>query len=240
MKEIFDFIKDLGLREFNEIAIVVRFVLAVICGGLIGIEREHKHRPAGFRTHILVCLGAAATTLTGQYLLVLADYMSMPIVSDPARLGAQVISGIGFIGAGTIIVTKRRQVKGLTTAAGLWTSAIIGLAIGVGYYEVAIYATLLILVTEILLSRLDWFILSHAKNINVYIEYTNAENLADIMNEIKKREISVIDVEIAKARSETEHRISAILSLQLPRKTSQGEILTAMSKVEGVSAVEEL
>ena len=240
MKEIFDFIKDLGLREFNEIAIVVRFVLAVICGGLIGIEREHKHRPAGFRTHILVCLGAAATTLTGQYLLVLADYMSMPIVSDPARLGAQVISGIGFIGAGTIIVTKRRQVKGLTTAAGLWTSAIIGLAIGVGYYEVAIYATFLILVTEILLSRLDWFILSHAKNINVYIEYTNAENLADIMNEIKKREISVIDVEIAKARSETEHRISAILSLQLPRKTSQGEILTAMSKVEGVSAVEEL
>lgn len=236
MAVVWEFIKGLELREFNEAAIVLRFVLAAICGGLIGIEREHKHRPAGFRTHILVCLGAAATTMTGQYLLTLGSN----VTSDPARLGAQVIAGIGFIGAGTIIVTKRRQVKGLTTAAGLWTSAIIGLAIGVGYYEVAVYATFLILVTEILLSRLDWLLLSHAKNINVYIEYTNAENLTDIMNEIKLREISVIDVEIAKARSETDHHISAILSLQLPKKASQNEILTAISKLDGVNAVEEL
>lgn len=240
MDMIWEFIKSLELREFNEIAITVRFIFAVLCGGLIGIEREHKHRPAGFRTHILVCLGAAVTTLTGQYLLTLGDLSSYPITSDPARLGAQVISGIGFIGAGTIIVTKRRQVKGLTTAAGLWTSAIIGLAIGVGYYEVAIYATFLILVTEILLSRLDWLIHSKAKNINIYVEYTNSENLTGIMGEIKQREIEVVDIEIAKARSETDHRISAVLSLQLPKKTSQNAILAAISNIDGVHTVEEL
>lgn len=240
MNVIWEFVKGLELRQFNEISVVLRFVLAMICGGLIGIEREHKHRPAGFRTHILVCLGAAVTTLTGQYLLTLAELSSMPMTSDPARLGAQVISGIGFIGAGTIIVTKRREVKGLTTAAGLWTSAIIGLAIGVGYYEAALYATFLILVTEILLSRLDWFLLSHAKNINIYVEYTNVDNLTEIMSEIKQREISVVDVEIAKARSETEHRISAILALQMPRKVSQNEVLTSISKIDGVRTVEEL
>lgn len=236
MTAVWEFIKNLDLRGFNDISVLIRFVLATICGGLIGIEREHKHRPAGFRTHILVCLGAATTTLTGQYLIAAFGVG----VTDPARLGAQVIAGIGFIGAGTIIVTKRRQVKGLTTAAGLWASAIIGLAIGVGYYEVAIYATALILITEILLSKLDWLLLSHAKNINVYIEYANAENLTDIMNEIKAREISVVDVEIAKARSHTENHISAILSLELPKRASQNEVLTVISKIDGVSVVEEL
>ena len=240
MSAVWEFIKSLNLREFNEMAIVIRFVCAVLCGGLIGIEREHKHRPAGFRTHILVCLGAAVTTLTGQYLLTLNEILPYAITSDPARLGAQVISGIGFIGAGTIIVTKRRQVKGLTTAAGLWTSAIIGLSIGVGYYEIALYATFLILITETLLSRLDWYIHSKAKNINIYIEYTDAENLTDIMSEIKKRAIEIIDVEIAKARSETDHRISAVLSLQLTKKSSQNKLLSAISNVEGVTTVEEL
>ena len=238
MNAVWNFIESLELRQLNEISIIIRFVIAAACGGLIGIEREHKHRPAGFRTHILVCLGAASTTMTGQYLLSLA-YIA-PITSDPLRLGAQVIAGIGFIGAGTIIVTKRRQVKGLTTAAGLWAAAIIGLAIGVGYYEVAIYATFLILMTEIFLSKVDWFILSHAKCINVYIEYTNAESISVIMNKLKNLEVRVVDVEIAKARSSTEHNISAILSLQLTKKMSQNAVLTAISESEGVCSVEEL
>ena len=240
LNAIVEFVKGLELRSLNELSIVLRFVLAALCGGLIGIEREHKHRPAGFRTHILVCIGAASTMMTGQYLLTLANTMPYPIVSDPARLGAQVIAGIGFIGAGTIIVTKRRQVKGLTTAAGLWASAIIGLAVGVGYYEVAIYATFLILVTEILLSRVDWWLHSHAKSINIYIEYTDVEKLSIIMRELKNIEIQVVDVEIAKARSATEHNISAILSLQLPKRASQHQVLTLRSKIDGVRTVEEL
>ena len=228
----FDFIRT---GELDWLSVFVRLAVAVVCGGCVGIERERKRRPAGFRTHILICLGAAMTTLTSQYLV-----LNLHLYTDMARLGAQVVAGIGFIGAGTIIVTKRRQVKGLTTAAGLWTSAIIGLAVGVGYYEIAAYATFLILITEILLSRLDWFLLSSAKSINVYVEYTSAEKLTDIMTEIKKREIQVNDVEISKARTETEHRVSAILSLQLPKKTSQNDILTAISKIDGIRTVEEL
>ena len=111
MLKCFDFV-----REMNFLATTVRLVLAVLCGGAIGMEREYKRRPAGFRTHILICLGAAVTTLTAQYI-----YLVLHLYTDVARLGAQVVAGIGFIGAGTIIVTKRQHVKGLTTAAGLWT-----------------------------------------------------------------------------------------------------------------------
>ena len=109
MLECFDFVRDVTL-----LSVAARMVLAVLCGGLIGLEREYKRRPAGFRTHILICLGAAMTTLTSQYL-----YLNMGMYTDISRLGAQVIAGVGFIGAGTIIVTKRQRVKGLTTAAGL-------------------------------------------------------------------------------------------------------------------------
>ena len=237
---MWDFFKNLDLRGFNEASVTLRFVLAVILGGLIGLEREHKHRPAGFRTHILVCLGAASTTMTSQYLLTLAPLFPGTFLSDPARLGAQVIAGIGFIGAGTIIVTRRRQVKGLTTAAGLWTAAIVGLAVGVGFYEAAVYATFLILLTEILLSKVDWYILSTARCINVYIEYTDAENLTAIMGVLKELEIQTVDVEITKTKPEGEVHMSALLFLQLTRRMPQNAVLTALSKVEGVRSVEEL
>ena len=131
MLHCFDFV-----REMDLLAVSVRLVLAMFCGGLIGIEREYKRRPAGFRTHILICLGAAMTTLTSQYL-----YLVLGLYTDIARLGAQVIAGIGFIGAGTIVVTKRQRVKGLTTAAGLWVAAIIGLMCGAGYAEAALIAS---------------------------------------------------------------------------------------------------
>ncbi len=241
MEAFVEFIKALDLRGLNEIAITLRFVCAVMCGGLIGLEREHKHRPAGFRTHILVCVGSALTTMTGQYLLTLSSINPDHFVSDPARLGAQVIAGIGFIGAGTIVVTKRRQVKGLTTAAGLWVSAIVGLAIGVGYYEAALYATFLMLMVEIFLSKLDWFLISNVKNINVYVEYTEAENLTVVLHKLKEEDVKILDVEITKNKLETEEvHISAVLMLKLTKKTDNNRVLETISGIDGVRAVEEL
>ena len=241
MEAFVEFIKALDLRGLNEIAITLRFVCAVLCGGLIGLEREHKHRPAGFRTHILVCVGSALTTMTGQYLLTLSSINPDHFVSDPARLGAQVIAGIGFIGAGTIVVTKRRQVKGLTTAAGLWVSAIVGLAIGVGYYEAALYATFLMLMVEIFLSKLDWFLISNVKNINVYVEYTEAENLTVVLHKLKEEDVKILDVEITKNKLETEEvHISAVLTLKLTKKTDNNRVLETISGIDGVRAVEEL
>ena len=107
-----------GLRTVTMLSVTVRMLLAVACGGIIGIEREYKRRPAGFRTHILICLGAAMTTLTSQYL-----YLNMHYYTDMARLGAQVVAGIGFIGAGTIIVARRQSAKGLTAAAASMRAA---------------------------------------------------------------------------------------------------------------------
>lgn len=120
------------LQGINLVSVPVRIALSLLVGGLLGIERGRKNRPAGFRTYMLVCLGSTLVMMTNQYV-----YQTFS-TSDPVRLGAQVISGIGFLGAGTIIVTGRNQIKGITTAAGMWTAAACGLAIGIGFYYGAI------------------------------------------------------------------------------------------------------
>lgn len=244
MQEFFasigEYFKSIDLRELNEASITLRLVLAIICGGLVGIEREHKHRPAGFRTHTLVCIGAALTVMTSQYLLTLKDMSSDNFVCDPARLGAQVIAGMGFIGAGTIIVTKRRQVRGLTTAAGLWTSAIMGLAIGVGFYEVALYATFLILVAELVFSRLEWFVLDNARSMNIYVEVLETEGLTQVVEEIKKYGAGIVDVEITKSKAAEGPYMSAIFSLSFNKRTPHEPLMTVISEISGVKTVEEL
>ena len=219
------------LREITTLSVMIRLLVAVLCGGFIGIEREHKRRPAGFRTHILICLGAAMTTTISQFL-----FLNMHMYTDMARLGAQVIAGVGFIGAGTIIVTKRRQVKGLTTAAGLWTCAIIGLAVGGGYFEAGIIATVVILVAEIFFSRFEYWVLVNSKNLNIYVEYNGSENLDTVIRMIKGYRIVIIDLEITKSGNNS----CAIFSLQLPKKISHDKIMTAISTSQGVVSVEEL
>ncbi|MDD6463693.1 MAG: MgtC/SapB family protein [Clostridiaceae bacterium] len=219
------------LRDVTTVSVLVRLFFAVLCGGAIGIEREHKRRTAGFRTHILICLGAAMTTMISQFLL-----YNMHLYTDIGRLGAQVIAGIGFIGAGTIIVTKRRQVKGLTTAAGLWTCAIIGLAIGAGYFEAALLSTIIILLAEIFFSRFEYWVLENAKNINIYVEYTGNENLDSVIRLLKSYRIVIIDLEITKSGVNS----CAIFQLQLPKKVSHDKIMTSISASEGIISVEEL
>ena len=213
---------------------VLRMLLAVICGGLIGIEREHKRRPAGFRTHILICLGASLTTLTSQYI-----YLQLDMFTDLTRLGAQVIAGIGFIGAGTIIVTKRRQVKGLTTAAGLWASAIVGLAVGAGYFEAALIATAMILLVELVLSRFEWFLMSTARDIHLYVEYKENDALEKIDEYLRNRSIVISDLHITKSAGSSKLPC-AIYSLQLPRKMTHDRVMTALTEIAGVVSVEEL
>ncbi len=232
MGEFLDYIRFAD--EFHMWGAVLRMVLAVICGGIIGIEREFKRRPAGFRTHILICLGASLTTITSQYL-----YLEMNMFTDLARLGAQVIAGIGFIGAGTIIVTKRRQVKGLTTAAGLFASAILGLAIGAGFLEAALIATVLILVVELLLSRLEYFVMSTARTVHLYIEYKQNDSLTEMTEYMRSHHITVSDLQITKSGAVTQNPC-AIFSLDLPRKLSHDKVMTALSEIDGVISVEEL
>ena len=193
-----------GLRTVTLASVTVRMLLAVLCGGIIGIERAYKRRPAGFRTHILICLGAAITTLTSQYL-----YLNLHYYTDMARLGAQVVAGIGFIGAGTIVVTRQQRVKGLTTAAGLWASAIIGLTIGGGFYEGALLATALVFFAESVLSRLEY-------------------------------RVSLQDMEITRTSGSENHNACAIFSLRFSKGASVDDLLTQVTRIDGVVSVQEL
>ena len=230
MLSIFD-----SLRDVNMVSVTVRMILAVLCGGVIGIEREYKRRPAGFRTHILICLGAAMTTLTSQFL-----YLELHYYTDMARLGAQVVAGVGFIGAGTIIVTQRQRVKGLTTAAGLWASAIIGLAIGGGFYEGALFATFLIILAELLFSKLEYRMLENAPEINLYMEYTDRSCLEQVLKLYREKNVKVLNMEITRATGSEHHNACAIFSLRLNKKCKVELLLDAIHRVEGVAAVEEL
>ena len=230
MLSVFD-----GLRDVTLASVTARMLLAVICGGIIGIEREYKRRPAGFRTHILICLGAAMTTLTSQYL-----DLNLHYYTDMARLGAQVVAGIGFIGAGTIIVTRRQRVKGLTTAAGLRAAAIIGLALGGGFYEGGIFATLLILAAELFFSKREYRILDNAPEVNLYMEYSGRSCLEEVLKLYRERSVKVLNLEITRSAGSEHHNACAIFTLRLNKHCGVESILEAVSATKGVVSVEEL
>lgn len=162
-----------NLRDLNLLSVIVRMVLAMIFGGTVGFERGLRQRAAGLRTHMLLCVGAASTMLVSQYMY--ASYG----VGDPARLSAQVLSGIGFLGAGTIIITRRNQIKGLTTAATLWATACMGLAVGSGFYECALVMYVLLIFILLLVSVLDNRYLKIETSTAIYLEVRREVGLGD-------------------------------------------------------------
>lgn len=156
-------IPDVTPLTLSPMDILMRMLCAMIVGTVIGIEREYTHRPAGLRTHILVTLGACVVMITGQ--LIFTQYRPFGSTADPARLAAQVISGVGFLGAGTIM-REGVNVKGLTTAASLWAVACLGIAAGGGYYEVALLGMVLMFITLTLLEVFQNLLLKGTKRHN--------------------------------------------------------------------------
>ena len=221
------------LRGMDLLSVTVRVLLAVLCGGMIGIERSEKRRPAGFRTHILICLGAAMTTATSQYV-----YVVLGLYSDVARLGAQVIAGISFIGAGAIIMTKWRRVRGLTTAAGLWVAAIVGLCCGAGFYEGAVYGTALVLVAEVFFSKLEYRLLRDNREVTVYAEYASPSCLEEMVSRCHMLGVKIVDVEITKKGDESGNSC-AVLALLSRQGAGKEDILQTLGGVEGVLTVVE-
>ena len=216
------------LRQPDLLGMTIRVLLALVCGGAIGIERTGKRRPAGFRTHILICLGAAMTTATSQYLYIVMHY---PI--SVSRMGAQVIAGVSFIGAGAIIMTKWRRVRGLTTAAGLWVVAIVGLCCGTAFYEGAVYATVLVLIAEVFFSKLEFHLLRDTREITVYAEYIKPSCLEDIVSRCHGLGVKIVDLEITK-KSDSGGISCAVLSLLSRQGTGKEEILQKLADIEGV------
>lgn len=222
------------LREVTYLAVALRILCAVILGGLIGLERGLKNRPAGLRTYMLVCTGACLIMLTNQYIF---QYFG---TGDPVRMGAQVVSGIGFLGGGTIIVTRHSRIKGLTTAAGLWAAAAVGLALGIGFYEAALVGGIAIFTIMTLLQKMDNKMHSRAKRIDIYVELEKNMLLGDFLRLVREKDLNVSNVqrENSSAKEEVVRAYSATLVAQ--RRYKHAELLDMVTDIPGVIFAEEL
>ncbi|MBO5353563.1 MAG: MgtC/SapB family protein [Lachnospiraceae bacterium] len=228
-KEFYAYMGDL-----NMVSTFVRLALAMVCGGILGIERGKKNRPAGFRTYMLVCVGATLVMLTNQYICKVYG------TGDPARLGAQVISGIGFLGAGTIIVTGKNRVKGLTTAAGLWADACMGLAIGIGFYSGAVIGCTMILLVMSVLHRIDDRVSANTKVLDLYMEFHKMSDLGVFMSWIKEHGMKISEIEMSKSNHMEESGVAVLLTVKLEKRRPHTEIIELLSQVEGVQYIEGL
>ena len=216
------------LRDVNLLATTFRLLFAFVLGGLIGLERSYKNRPAGFRTHILVCLGATIASYIGIYLYVVEQF---PV--DIARIGATVVTGLGFIGGGTIMVTKKNTVKGLTTAAGLWATGVIGLAIGAGFYEGAIAATILVIITEVYFAGVGARI-KHLPDFKAVIQYTHKEALDYVLRYCRDRKMAITNLQITGNSSLETAVYTAIVTLKPADDDDRDALMNDIAKMEGV------
>ena len=196
--------------ELTVAAIIFRIFVSLCIGGILGAERGIKNRPAGFMTYVLVSVGATIYMLTNQYITTVIPG------SDPTRFGAQVISGIGFLGAGTIIVTRQNEIRGLTTAAGLWVAASLGLAVGTGFYSGAFIGILFTVFALVLLKKIDVYIKQHARSMEIYIEHRSKIKTLD-------KDLGVL-----------------IFSLDLVKKVNHQEVLNHLNEIEGIEYVKEI
>ena len=232
------------LREFNFASVAARLVLAMMFGGMLGINRAKKRRAAGFRTYMLVCLGATLAMILGQYEteLLFTHWGDFAEASgnkvDVVRFGAQVINGIGFLGAGTVLVTSRQEVKGLTTAAGLWASACAGLAIGAGFYECALVALVLMWMTIKILPEIEDFIIEKARYMNIYVEFNNMNAIGEIISTFKAMDIHIYDVDIN--RGGGGWNPSAVFCVELNEWRPHAEILSTISHLDSVTMINEV
>ncbi|NMD37869.1 MAG: MgtC/SapB family protein [Christensenellaceae bacterium] len=225
---LYTYFKDVNLGST-----ILRLVLAMIMGGILGLERDRKRRPAGLRTYMIVCMASALVMITGQYIV---DTFGE---GDRVRLGAQVISGIGFLGAGTIIVTHR-QVTGLTTAAGLWASACIGLALGGGFYSGGIIAGLLVFLIMTVMQHLTAKTQKNSKNMMFFIEVKSMSALSGIMRYLRETGIKINNIEINDQSYSKDGSVGAYMWIENQIKFDHDEFMETLSTIKGVKFIEEL
>lgn len=218
------------LESFNQLSIVVRLMLAALLGGIIGIERESKRHSAGFRTFTLVCIGAALGTIVNLYLYEITGN------TDTARISAGVVSGVGFLGVGTIIVTSRNQVRGLTTAATLWATAALGIALGSGMIFISVIAFVLIMLTIGLLSRLSRYIGKHNRVIDLYVEIEKSYDEKLLIDFLRSQSFRVISMEKHKKKND----LSMTLEIDMGKKQNHECIVNDVSSLDGILYAEEI
>lgn len=232
-----EFTNELPLYE-----IILRIVMAIIIGGVIGYERGHQNRPAGFRTHILVCLGAAIVSMIQDQLRVnilkytiLHPEVAQVLKTDLGRIGAQVVSGIGFLGAGTIMRDKG-IIGGLTTAASIWATGCLGFSIGWGFYYLAIPAGIGIIIVLVTLKKLERYWIENKHIMKIDIQYNKEYSYSDILiknyNIFKEMNVRIKDV----TKSIEENKIS--YTLIVAKQMEAVDVLLELSKYEHISQVQ--
>ena len=219
-------------RELTMGAILLRILTAMILGGVIGRERGLKNRPAGLRTYMLVSLGACVVMIINQYVFQICG------TGDPMRLGAQVVSGIGFLGAGTIIVTSHNQIKGLTTAAGLWAAACIGLSVGVGLYEAALPAAVMVYVVLMVLHNWDYRMRSRTTITDLYVELKPEHTLGSFIRAARGQELELSNIE--RETEDSNPCVCFIVTVQGKKRMHAQEVLEKVRQLEPVCYAEAL
>lgn len=217
-----------GFRDLTVFNVIFRVILACLCGALVGIERSYNNRAAGFRTHMLVCIAASIAAMTGIYL-----YIYEGIPTDPSRLPAQIISGLGFIGGGTIFVTSRKNVVGLTTAAGLWASGIVGLCIGGGFYEGGILAAFMIICAE---TRFFGLIpkVRHLADFTIAVNYVHTEALDRTMRFLKDHRMRIRNLQIEGEGDGEDYVYTAVLTIRPYEKMDEEVMKGSIEKLDGI------
>jgi putative Mg2+ transporter-C (MgtC) family protein len=217
------------LQSFNSVTVLIRLLLAVIAGGIIGNERGRHGRAAGLRTHILICLGGAMTSLCSLYVSQVSG-----LGGDIFRIPASVVSGIGFLGAGIIMVKNNSTIAGLTTAAGMWVTGTIGVAFGFGFYGGALLATVICVVNAALLTKVEH---KRKQAVRFYIEIDDLQKIQEILNHITTILEEDLLVETVNAKSGIVGRIGFVVSTSY--KKSYEEIRKSLIEIDGVSFVVE-
>ena len=220
--------------EWSLLAITIRLLFALTVGLIVGIDRERKRRVAGIKTHILVCLGSALVMITSQYMM-----LEFGEVADISRMGAQVISGVGFLGVGTIIVTGRNQVKGLTTAASIWVCACVGLAAGIGFVEGVVVVLVFLVLTLKVLGRLDILVRKSGKEVDLYIEFVDNQSLLHFCDKMKSDGHRIAKMQLGKCESENELP-NAIFSIRTKDRDHASKLAVEVRRLKYVKLVEEL
>ena len=236
-----------SLRQFSFATAVVRLVLATICGGAVGFGRSKKARAAGLRTYMLISIGATMSVLltlyeysmlTGAWTDIAAE---VGMKFDASRLPAQVITGIGFLGAGIIIKIAHQQVNGLTTATGLFATVCMGIAAGAGFYECVILATVLIVLVLNVMSPLEFAFKRRLRNITLNVEFHSVEDISSITKAIEAQHARVYDIDIERTERKDDRMPSAIFILQLSRDNhSHSGMLSSVAELSCVYSVQEL
>lgn len=224
MQEILDY-----LAEFNAVTVIVRILVAVLAGALVGLEREVHGRAAGLRTHMMVSLGAALTSLIGLFCV-----QKLGLSADPLRIGAQVISGIGFLGAGTILLRRGgSHITGLTTAAGVWTAAAIGLAVGIGFYEGALVTVLAVLLIFTLITRLERRLHRKRQSMAVYMEIDSVDAVSPMLG-VLRGEFGAREIQVTPARSGTPAHVGVEALIRIPQELTVQEEIAMLGELEHV------